>query len=164
MAYLFDRDGHLDLSSCYRGLGCDMMLASQISREYYFAELQNLVAWDGLEIRGMRSEAKWRHPVCKHGHDGLPMNPILDLEIERVKRLPLIRPVVSGLVPVDIIAQKNRKGGVDRVELVVGGQDEDYLVSLGFFGDHYVLRSAFPAGRKYAKRVRERGELYLQIG
>lgn len=48
MAYAIDCEGHLDLSPCYKGMGCDMMLASEISHEYFFAELQDLVAWDGF--------------------------------------------------------------------------------------------------------------------
>ena len=163
MAYSLDSDGHLDLSPCYHGFGCDMMLASQISHEFYFSELQNLVAWDGLEVRGMGSEAKWRHLVCKHGHDSEPMNPITSLELGRVRTLPVLKRAIGGLISVDIYSQVGRRGGEDRVELVVDGIDRDYLVSLGFFGDHYVLRSAYPAGARYAERTRKRGELLDQI-
>ena len=159
MAYSIDRDGHLDLSPCYHGLGCDLMLASQISHEFYFSELQDLVAWDGLEVRGMNSEAKWRHLVCKHGHDSEPMNPITNLELGRVGTLPVLKRAVSGFLNVDIYSQRGKRGGEDRIELVVDGIDRDYLVSLGFFGDHYVLRSAYPAGHSYAERARKRGVL-----
>ena len=73
--YWIDKYGHLDLSSCYMRMGYDMFKVMNVSHEYYFAELQNLVAWDGLPIRGMNSEAKWRHLICKHGHDGPEINP-----------------------------------------------------------------------------------------
>lgn len=163
MAYSIDVSGHLDLSPCFRGLGCDMMLASQISHEFYFSELQNLVAWDGLEVRGMNSEAKWRHLVCKHGCDSEPMNPIANLELKRVRSLPILKRAVSGTIGVDIYSQVGRRGGDDRVELVVDGADKDYLVSLGYFGNHYVLRSAYPAGSSYAERARKRGVLINKI-
>lgn len=163
MAYSIDGGGHLDLSPCYRGFGCDLMLASQISHEHFFSELQNLVAWDGLEVRGMRSESKWRHLVCKHGHDSEPMNPITSLELGRVRTLPVLKRAVSGSISVDVYSQVGRRGGSDRIELVVDGADKDYLVSLGFFGDHYVLRSAYPAGSKYAERTRTRGVLLNKI-
>lgn len=164
MAYAIDCEGHLDLSPCYKGMGCDMMLASEISHEYFFAELQDLVAWDGLPIRGMGTEAKWRHLVCGHGKDGLPMNPMTDLELERVRRLPVLKGVVRGEFPVDLYMQCNRKGIVDKVELVVDGPEVDYLVSLGFLETHYIVRSAYPAGARYAKRVRERGTYCGSIG
>ncbi|MBD9104559.1 MAG: hypothetical protein EGQ03_04740 [Collinsella aerofaciens] len=164
MTYSIDGNGHLDLSPCYRGLGCDMMLAAEISHQFFFAELQNLVAWDGLPVRGMGSEAKWRHLVCKHGKDGLPMNPLTDLELERVKRLPVLKEVVGGRLPIDLYAQYNRRGTVDKVELVVDGPEADYLVSLGFFETYYVLRSAYHAGASYARRVRERGTYCGSIG
>ena len=163
MAYSIDAGGHLDLSPCYHGFGCDMMLASQISHEYFFSELQDLVAWDGLPVRGMRSEAKWRHLVCKHGHDSEPMNPVTNLELGRVRTLPVLKRAVEGDVNVDIFVQTGRRGGEDRIELVVDGVDRDYLVSLGYFGDHYVLRSAYPAGSAYARRARERGVLLDSI-
>ena len=163
MAYSIDSDGHLDLSQCYRGFGCNMVLASQISHEYYFSELQNLFAWDGLEVRGMRSEAKWRHLVCKHGHDAEPMNPITSLELGRVRTLPVLKRAITGEVNVDVYSQVGRRCGEDRIELVVDGIDRDYLVSLGFFGDYYVLRSAYPAGTAYAERSRKRGVLIERI-
>ena len=163
MAYSLDADGHLDLSPCYRGFSCDMVLASQISHEFYFSELQNLYAWDGLEVRGMCSEAKWRHLVCKHGHDSLPMNPITSLELGRVKTLPVLKRAIEGAINVDVYSQVGRRGGEDRIELVVDGVDRDYLVSLGFFGDHYVVRSAYPAGSAYAERSRKRGALIERI-
>lgn len=53
---------------------------------------------------------------------------------------------------------------VDKVELVVDGPEVDYLVSLGFFETHYIVRSAYPAGARYAKRVRERGTYCGSIG
>lgn len=164
MTYSIDRNGHLDLSPCYMGMGCDMMLASDISHEFYFAELQGLIAWDGLPVHGMGSEAKWRHLVCKHGKDDLPMNPITDLELDRVKRLPILKEVVRGNLPVDLYTEYTRKGTIDKIELVAEGPEVDYLVSLGFFDTYYVLRSAYPAGESYARRVRERAAYCGSIG
>lgn len=164
MDYWIDKYGHLDLSSCYMRMGYDMFKVMNVSHEYYFAELQNLVAWDGLPIRGMNSEAKWRHLICKHGHDGPEINPIRDIELERVKLLPLIKKTISGLGDIDIYWQTNKKGNTDKIEIVVSGSDADYLVSLGYFDDHYVLRSAYHAGDAYIrKKVIPRGTLVKRI-
>lgn len=155
-----DADGRLDISSCSTGMLYDMFKVMDVSHRYYFSELQDLVAWDGLPIIGMNSEDKWRHLICKHSKDRPPINPLVDIDLGRVVRLPVIKRVVTGKLDINVYRQQNRKGGVDVVQVVVSGIEEDYLVSLGTFGNHYVLRSAYPAGRRYIQnKVIPNGEL-----
>ena len=164
MGYRIDEHGHLDLSSCYMQSRYDMYRVMDVSHEYFFTELQNLVAWDGVPIVGMASEDKWRHLICKHGHDRRDMNPLVDIELERVRLLPLIKKTVSGLGDIDIYRQTNKKGGADKIEIVVSGSDADYLVCLGCLGGHYVLRSAYHAGYRYIRdKVIPRGTLLESI-
>ena len=91
------------------------------------------------------------------------MNPVTSLELERVKRLPVLKRAVEGRMNVDIYAQTGKRGGVDRIELVVDGADRNYLVVLGFFDDYYVLRSAYPSGEDYAAKTKSRGTLIDSI-
>lgn len=164
MDSFIDAKGHLDLSSCSTGMHYDMFKVMNLSHQYYFSHLQNLVAWDGLPIIGMDSEKKWHHLICKHGKDKSSINPIIDIDLDRVMRLPVIKRVVTGQLDIDIYKQVNRKGNVDKVQVVVSGIEQDYLVSLGFFGDHYVLRSAYHAGSRYIHgKVIPSGELICQL-
>lgn len=124
--YSIDSKGHLDLY--------DMFKVRDVSHEYYFTELTNLVAWDGTPVYGMNSEAKWRHLICKHQHDRAPMNPLIDIELDRVMRLPVLKRALHGFYEADVYQQTNRKGNLDKIEVVVSGEEMDYLVSLGARG------------------------------
>lgn len=149
MSYSLDSNGHLDLSPCLLRMRYDMFKVRDVSHEFYYAEMQNLVAWNGLPLRGMASEAKWLHLICKHNHDRGPLNPLTDIELSRVETLPIAKLAITGRLEVDVYQQTNRKKGIDNLEVVCSGLDTNYLVVLGKFADHYVLRSAYPAGSKY---------------
>lgn len=65
---------------------------------------------------------------------------------------------------VDVYRQVNRRGNIDSVEVVVTGPDQDYVVVLGCFPGHYVLRFAYPAGSSYVRgKVMRDGELVERI-
>lgn len=164
MAYSLDQNGHLDLAPCLLKTHYDMFKVRDISREYYETEMLDLVAWNNLPLRGMKSEAKWLHLICKHGRDRGPLNPLEDIELSRVETLPIAKLVITGKLDVDVYQQVNRKNGIDNLEVVCSGLDTDYLVVLGKFEDHYVLRSAYPAGSKYIQnKVIPRGRLIERI-
>ena len=95
MEYSIDLDGHLDLSRYVLGFGDDMFQVRDVSHDYFLAELTRPLYCNGLPVIGLNSEAKWRHLICVHGRDGLPLNPITDIELERVQRLPLIPKVLD---------------------------------------------------------------------
>ena len=102
MSYQIDSNGHLDLSTCYMRNGYDMFGVERVAREYYFAELLNLRAWDGRPVRGMNSERKYLHLVCRHGRDAGPLNQLMDLDLKRIVALPVLKAVVEGRVRADV--------------------------------------------------------------
>lgn len=159
MTWAVDDLGHLDLGSCFMKRHYDMFKVEETAREYYFGELQDLTAWDGTKVKGMGSERKYQHLVCMHGHDEPPLNPMTDIDIERVRLLPLLKAVVTGEVAADVYREVRKNKAVDKVEIVVDGPDEGYVVVLGCVGGHYVVRSAYPAAETYVKRVRARAAL-----
>ena len=156
MRYSIDQSGYLDLSRYFLSFSYDMFQIRDTSHDYYFAELTKPLYWNGLPVIGLNSEAKWRHLICVHGRDGLPLNPITDIEIERVKRLPLIPRVIERQLDLDIFRQKNKQGKEDSVSVIASGPDINYLVSLGTLPGKYVFRSAYPAGRKYVEKIWDR--------
>lgn len=161
--YSLDRDGHLDLGPCYRGLACDMILASRISREYYDGELLDLVTWDGRPVTNMGYESTWLHLVSKHGKSREQFNPLTNLDLNRVVRLPVLKATVEGRMPAEVYLQR-QKGREDKVQVVVSGIDRDYVVVLGSVAKGYVLRTAYPGDEKYTGKIRARGELLGRIG
>ncbi len=165
MAYSFDSNGHLDLSQCFMNTHYDMFKVRDTAREYYYSEMQDLVAWDGLPLRGMEHEAKWLHLICKHGHDNRkPLNPLTDIELSRVKTLPIAKLVITGKLDIDVYQQINKKKNTDNLEVVCSGFDTNYLVVLGKFDGYYILRSAYPADSKYIRnKVIPRSTLIEQI-
>lgn len=158
MAYSLDGNGHLDLSPCYLGFGYDYFSLEALSKEYFYAELCDLVAWDGTPIVGMRDpkERPWRHLACKHGHDKGPLNQIADLDPTRIARFPVLRDVVMGLRDIDVYEQAGRGGNPDKIEIVSRGVDRCYLVALGVVSGGYRIRSAYPAGETYVARIEKR--------
>lgn len=108
MEYSIDQNGYLDLSRYFLSFGYDMFQVRDVSHDYFFAELTRPLYWNGLPVIGLNSEAKWRHLICGHGRDGLPLNPITDIELERVKRLPLIPKVLDRQIDLDIFRQTNK--------------------------------------------------------
>lgn len=156
MEYSIDQDGHLDLSRYFLGFGYDMFQVRDVSHDYFFAELTRPLYWNGLPVIGLNSEAKWRHLICVHGRDGLPLNPIMDIELERVKRLPLIPKVLDRRIDLDIFRQTNRRGKEDSISVVATGPDINYLVTLGALPGKYIFRSAYPAGSKYVGKIWDR--------
>lgn len=163
MTFSIDANGHLDFSQCFMKRCYDMHAISEMTHEYHFSELCHLHAWDGTRIMQMEHERKWRHLVCKHGKDKGPFNPLLDIEIERARRLPVLKEVIQGNKEIDIYAQSNKSGGIDKIEMVVSGIDEDYMVVLGCLNGGYVVRSAYPAGHHYIQKVIQRSNLIDQI-
>lgn len=162
MAYSIDSDGHLDLSPCYRGLNCDKMMARDIAREYFFSQMQDLTAWDGTIIKGLEHEGTFVKLVAKHRSIRKPFNPICDLDINRVVRLPVLKATVTGCVDADVYEQTYMKQ-TSAIQVVVSGVDADYVVVLGKVKGFYVLRSAYLGDEGYTKKVRERGILIDKI-
>lgn len=162
VCYSIDSDGHLDLSQCFHGLTCDMMLASKISRSYYESQLLNLVAWDSTPVTNMRYDSTWMHLVSKHGKSREQFNPILNLDLNRVVRLPVLKATVEGRLMADVYLQRQR-GREDRLQVLVSGIDKDYVVVLGSVANGYVLRSAYLGDEKYTEKIRARGELIERI-
>lgn len=156
MGYTIDQCGHLDLSRYYLRFGYGMFQVRDVSHDYFFTELTRPMSWNGLPVIGLNSEAKWRHLICVHGCDGLPMNPITDIELERVKRLPLIPKVLGKQFDLDVFRQVNKRGKEDSISVIASGPDANYLVSLGALPGKYVFRSAYPAGSKYVDKIWDR--------
>ena len=134
-----------------------------MARNYYFSELTHLTAWDGTPIKGMYDERKFRHLICKHDHDKGDLNPLKDIDVRRVECLPVLRAAVEGKLPADIYEQCS-KSKVDRVEVVVGGPNVDYVVVLGCVKGAYILRSAYPGGEQYVETLKTRGRFVGSIG
>lgn len=162
MTYRVDSSWHLDLSPCYRGLGCDLIMAAGISLEYFKSEMQGLTAWDGTEIRGLEYEGTWEKLVSKHKMRTRPFNPLVSLDLNRVIRLPLLKAVVTGMVEANVY-HSCYKGKESAVQVVVSGIDKDYVVVLGMVKDYYVLRSAYPGDESYSEKIARRGELVDMI-
>lgn len=162
MEWALDEAGHLDLTPCYMKNDYDMFKVEELARAYYFTELQDLIARDGKEVRGLSDEKKFLHLVCKHGHGNPPLNQLVDLDLSRIERLPVLKAAVSGLLPVDIYRQVS-KGKTDKVELVVSGGDKNYVVVLGCVKDYYIVRSAYPANDLYTKKIKRTGDLVESI-
>ena len=160
--YSLDRDGHLDLGSCYQGLTCDMLRASRLSKEYYDDNLLDLVAWDGLPVTNMQYESTWLHLVSKHGKSRGQFNPLVNLDLNRVVRLPVLKATVEGKVRANVYLQRQR-GREDKVQVVTSGIDQDYVVILGVTKKGYILRTAYPSDKKYSCKISERGELVDKI-
>ncbi|EMZ42670.1 hypothetical protein HMPREF1091_00228 [Atopobium minutum 10063974] len=163
MSYSIDASGYLDLSKCYKGLGCDLFLASSLSKEFYFSELQNLIAWDGTHIINLQYESTWWHLVSRHEMGREKMNPLTHLDLERVKRLPLLKQVLLGNVAADVYKQTNKKGKIDVVQLVIDPKNENYLVLLGLVGNEYIIRSAYPSDSNYVNKVKKRSVFTSKI-
>ena len=81
MSYSIDHNGFLDLSQCYMGCGCDLLLACAISKDYFFSEMQELITWDGKRITNMQREDTWWHLVSKHEPEREKKNPLSHLGI-----------------------------------------------------------------------------------
>lgn len=163
MSYSIDANGHLDLSPCYQGLRCDYLKASEISHEFFFAEMQGLVAWDGTRITGTNHEGTWVKLVAKHNAPRKPFNPLVNLDLNRVVRLPVLKETLLGHMPTDVFSQQREKAAPDTLQLVVSGIDKDYVVVLGRVKGSYVLRSAYPGDQKYSEKVRARSTLIERI-
>lgn len=162
MTYSIDCNGYLDLSPCYKGMGCDMMLASEISHEYFFSELQGLVAWDGVPIKGMEYEGTWVKLVARHKARRKPFNPVCDLDLNRVVRLPVLRRALTGMESVDVYRQ-SYKGDESAIQVLVSGADKDYVVVLGIVKGFYVMRSAYLGDDGTTRKIIERGRLVDRI-
>ncbi len=166
MGYSLDANGHLDLSPCFHSFCYDYFKLESLSKEYFYAELCDLVAWDGTPIIGMREpkERPWRHLACKHNHDRGPINQIMDLDPTRIARFPVLKDVVMGLRAIDVYEQAGHGRGPDKIEIVARGIDRAYLVALGVVRGGYRIRSAYPAGEKYVERIEKRtGSLVERI-
>lgn len=163
MGWSINKLGHLDLSGCFMAHGYDMFAVEKLAREYYAAELTELVAWDGLEIRGMTSERKFLHLIRRHGHGEPPLNALMDIDLRRVECLPILKLAVTGKLPVNVYRQEGKRGKIDKVEVVVKGLDANYIVVLGCFKDHYIVRSAYPANKTYVEKIRKNGTLIEDI-
>lgn len=162
MPYHVDRNWHLDLSPCYRGMSCDLIMAASISLEYYKSEMQGLTAWNGTAIRGLEYDGTWEKLVSKHKTRTKPFNPLVSLDLNRVIRLPLLKAVVTGMVEANVY-RNCYKGKESAVQVVVSGIDRDYVVVLGMVKDYYVLRSAYPGDESYSEKIAKRGELIDMI-
>ena len=164
MSYSIDHNGFLDLSQCYMGCGCDLLLACAISKDYFFSEMQELITWDGKRITNMQREDTWWHLVSKHEPEREKKNPLSHLDIERVKRLPLLKEVLLGNVAADVYKQINKRGGTDILQLTVDIDNQNYVVCLGLTKkDSYVIRSAYPSGNTYVSKVKKRSSLIDKI-
>lgn len=162
MAYSVDENWHIDLSPCYQGFGCDLIMAKDISFEYCKSEMQSLVAWDGTPIKGLEHEGTWEKLVSKHKTRTNPFNPLMSLDLNRVVRLPLLKAVVTGMVNADVY-QSQYKGKKSMIQIVVSGIDENYVVVLGAIKDGYVIRSAYPSDERYSRKIALRGTLVDRI-
>ena len=162
MAYTFDETGCLDLSGCMLRFDYDKFAVEEIAREYYYAELTSLVAWDGTPIKGMQHENQYRHMVCKHGRGRGDFNILMDLDVKRVARLPILKQAVTGMLDVDVYRQ-TEKNKNDKVEVVVHGPHQDYVVALGCRRGCYIVHSAYPADETYVEKIRRTGELIEEI-
>lgn len=163
MSWSIDSLGRLDLSNCMLKFVHDMFAVERLAREYYFEELTNLVSWDGKEVRGMEKERQYLHLVCKHGHAEPPLNVLMDIDTERVSRLPILKAAVTGKLPVRVFQQVRKNKQIDKIEVVVEGRDVDYVVILGCVKDYYVIRSAYPADETYISKVANSGVLIETI-
>lgn len=162
MAYRVDDDMHLDLSECYRGFNCDLLLAADISREYYFAEMQGMIAWDGTRISGLEHVGTWEKLVSKHRGRTRPFNPLQSLDLNRAVRLPVLKAVVTGRVDADVY-RNTFKGKDSVIQAVVSGVEKDYVVVLGVIKGSYVLRTAYPGDEGTTHKIRDRGTLIERI-
>ncbi|WP_172136093.1 hypothetical protein [Adlercreutzia sp. ZJ473] len=140
-----------------------MFAVEKLAREYYFEEIVDLTAWDGTAIEGMDSENEFLHLACKHGRGKPPLNALMDIDVERVRRLPILKAAVTGKLNADVYRQVRKNKTVDKVEIIVNGEDADYIVVLGCVKDHYVVRSAYPADETYVTKVKKTGELVERI-
>ena len=163
MSYSIDSNGFLDLSQCYMGYGCNLLLACTISKDYFFSEMQELITWDGKRITNMQYEDTWWHLVSKHEPGREKKNPLTHLDLERVKRLPLLKEVLSGNVAVDVYKQINKKGVADILQLTVDVDNQNYVVCLGLVKGSYIIRSAYPSDNKYVSKVKQRSLLITEI-
>lgn len=145
--YSLDRDGHLDLGPCYQGLTCDMLRASHLSREYYDDNLLDLVAWDGSPVTNMQYESTWLHLVSKHGKSREQFNPLVNLDLNRVVRLPVLKATVEGRVSANVYLQRQR-GREDKVQVVASGIDQDYVVILGVTKKGLCPQNSLSRGQK----------------
>ena len=148
MSWSLNSDGHLDLSGCYLSRGYDWFSVEGVAREYYFSEMAGLVAWDGREVFGLLDERRLCHLICRHGRGELPLNPLMDIDINRVERLPIMRGAIRGELPVDLYRQTERKKE-DIIEVVVGAMDKNYVVVLALIDGRYRVRTAYPADERY---------------
>lgn len=162
MAYAFDNNGCLDLSGCLLKFDYDKFAVERIAREYYFAELTHLIAWDGTPIKGMQHEQQYRHMVCKHGKSRGDFNILMNLDVKRAARLPIFKLAVTGKLDVDVYRQVDRKKE-DKVEVVVRGPHQDYVVALGCVKNAYIVHSAYPADWTYVEKIKDTGELIEEI-
>lgn len=162
MAYRITGDGHLDLSECYRGFNCDLMRAAEISKGYFFAEMQGLIAWDGTRVSGLEHEGTWEKLVSKHKGRTRPFNPLKSLDLNRVVRLPLLKAVITGKVDADVY-RSVYKGNESVIQAVVADAEKDYVVVLGAVKGCYVIRSAYPGDEDYTMKIRRRGKLIDRI-
>ena len=162
MVYRVDEDMHLDLSECYRGFNCDLILAADISKEYYFAEMQGMVAWDGTRINGLEHVGTWEKLVSKHRGRTKPFNPLQSLDLNRVVRLPLLKAVVTGQVDADVY-RNTYKGKDSVIQAVISGLERDYVVVLGVVKGFYVLRTAYPGDEGTTRKIMDRGTLIERI-
>lgn len=162
MVYRVDEDMHLDLSECYRGFNCDLILAADISKEYYFAEMQGMVAWDGTRIKGLEHVGTWEKLVSKHRGRTKPFNPLQSLDLNRVVRLPLLKAVVTGQVDADVY-RNTYKGKDSVIQAVISGLERDYVVVLGVVKGSYVLRTAYPGDEGTTRKIMDRGTLIERI-
>lgn len=162
MAYSVNNDLHLDLSACYRGFNCDLILAANISKEYYFAEMQELVAWDGTPINGLEYEGTWEKLVSKHKGRKKPFNPLVYLDLNRAVRLPLLKAVITGHVDADVY-HSTYEGQESVIQTVVSSAEKNYVVVLGMVNGLYVIRSAYPGDERTTEKIRRRDDLIKRI-
>jgi hypothetical protein len=155
-AYKLNPDGLLDLSDCYFKNGDpDYFSIRDISHAYFEAELSHgIIAWDGVMVTGF-TEQRWRHLVSIHGKDDWSHGFVTCLEIERVKRLPLLKRVVSGEFDMDILTKIDRNGTTVKLDVGIEGIAENYLVSLGVLNGRYLIRSAYPSYGSYIKHQKD---------
>ncbi len=150
-----DENGLLDLSSCYSSIHCDPFKALSIAQCYYFSQMTGIAAWDGTPIAGLANAEMFNHLVCKHGKHkrGNPINPLIDLDIDRIRRLPLISRAVSGSLGGVVYFDGKR----DSVLVVVDVDDFDnYVVALQTVGRTYRIKSAYPTKSSYVEKIKRR--------
>lgn len=158
MSYSMDSNGFLDLSQCYMGWGCNLLLACTISKDYFFSEMQELITWDGKKIKNLQYEDTWWHLVSKHEQGRENRNPLTHLDVERVKRLPLLKKALLGEIDAELYRQINRKGNEDIIQILIDVEGIDYVICLGTIREEYVLRSAYPSTARYVEKVKSRSE------